>query len=125
MDTDQVATTLDDIATLLALQGENPFRCQAYSSAARNLRQAGQDVNDLVATKRLAEIPGIGETLQQKITTLVTEGRLPFYEDLRAKTPTGLLEMLRLPGMGPKKVKALYDDLGIDDLKKLKSACDA
>src|SRR5262249_3619962 len=69
------------------------------------------------------EIQGIGTTLQEKITTLVTTGALPFYDNLKQKTPAGLLKMLRLPSMGPKKVKALYDQLGIDTLDKLKAAC--
>src|SRR5262249_5253458 len=67
---------------------------------------------------------GIGATLAEKITTLVTTGRLPFYEQLRKKTPPGLVEMLRVQGLGPKKVKAVYEELGIDDLDKLKAACE-
>lgn len=124
MDKDQVAAVLDEIGTLLALQGENPFRCQAYTSAARTISQLSTDLGQLVAEKKLQEVPGIGATLQEKITTLVTTGRLPFYDDLKAKIPPGLLEMLRLPGLGPKKIKALHDQLGIDDLVKLKTACD-
>ncbi len=73
----------------------------------------------------LDQVPGIGETLRDKIVELVATGRLPFHEDLKAKTPPGLLTMLRLPGIGPKKVKVLYDQLGIDDLEKLKANCDA
>ncbi len=77
-----------------------------------------------VKAGELDQIPGIGETLRDKITTLVTTGKLPFYDDLKASTPPGLLQMLRLPGIGPKKVKALYDQLEIDDLAKLKAACE-
>ena len=123
MNKDQVAAVLEEIGTLLALKGENTFRCQAYHNAARTIQQMTDDLATVVATGRLGEVPGIGETLQEKITSLVTVGRLPFYEDLRQNTPPGLLEMLRLPGMGPKKVRALYEQLGIDDLPKLKEAC--
>ncbi len=123
MDKDQIAAILDEIGTLLALQGENPFRCQAYHNAARALQQVEEDLPELIATGRLGEIHGIGETLREKITTLATTGKLPFYDDLRRKTPPGLLDMLRLPGMGPKKVQALYQQLGIDDLDKLREAC--
>jgi DNA polymerase (family 10) len=123
MDKDQVAAILDEIGTILEIQGENPFRCQAYHKAARALEQLEESLPDVIAAGRLADIPGIGATLQEKITTLVHTGGLPFYEDLRKKTPAGLLEMVRLPSMGPKKVKALYEDLGIDDLDKLKAAC--
>jgi DNA polymerase (family 10) len=124
MQKEQVASILDEIGTILALQGENPFRCQAYHNAARAIEQVEENLTDLVAQHRLGEIHGIGQTLQEKITTLVKTGQLPFYEDLKAQTPAGLLEMLRLPSMGPKKVKALYDQLGIDDLAKLKAACE-
>jgi DNA polymerase (family X) len=125
MDKEQVAAVLDEIGIILAVQGENPFRCQAYHSAARAIQQLEENLDNIVAEGRLGDLHGIGKTLQEKITTLVTTGRLPFYDDLRARTPPGLLEMLRLPGMGPKKVQALYDQLGIDDLAKLKAACEA
>src|SRR5262249_55189496 len=123
MDKSEVAAVLEEICTLLELQGENPFRCQAYSKAARAIGQLEGSLADVVAAGNLNDIPGIGETLRDKITLLVTTGKLPFYEDLKAKTPPGLREMLRLPGVGPKKVKALYDLLKIDDLEKLKDAC--
>jgi DNA polymerase (family 10) len=123
MDKDQVANILDEIGILLEIHGENPFRCRAYFNAARAIRQIAEDIATVVVEERLAEIPGVGATLKDKITTLVTTGRLPFYDDLRAKTPVGLQEMIRLPSMGPKKAKALYDQLGIDDLTKLRDAC--
>jgi DNA polymerase (family X) len=124
MDKSQVAAILDEIGTILAVQGENQFRCQAYHNAARALEQLSEDLGQVVSANRLQEIPGIGATLQEKITTLVTTGSLPFYDKLRAETPAGLIEMLRLPGMGPKKVKLLYDELSVDDLIKLKQACE-
>ena len=125
MDKEQVAAILDEIGTLLELQGENPFRANAYHNAARAIEQLEANLADVVAAGKLGEVPGIGDTLREKITTLVTTGQLPFYDDLRAKIPPGLLQMLRVPGLGPKKVKALYDQLGIDDLDKLKAACEA
>jgi DNA polymerase (family 10) len=123
MDKHQVAAILDEIGTLLEVQGENPFRCQAYHNAARALEQLEEQLGEVVASGRLGSIRGIGETLQEKITTLVTTGQLPFYEDLRRRTPPGLLEFLRIAGLGPKKVRALYEQLGIDDLDKLRQAC--
>jgi len=125
MDKDHVAAALDEIGTLLELQGENPFRCNAYHNAARAIEQLETDLADVVAQGKLGEIPGIGDTLRDKITTLVTTGSLPFLDQLRAKTPPGLLQMMRVQGLGPKKVKALYDSLKIDDLDKLKAACEA
>jgi DNA polymerase (family 10) len=124
MDKHQVAAILDEIGTLLEIQGENAFRCNAYHNGARAIANLSVSLQELVDQDRLKEIPGIGETLRAKITTLVQTGQLPFYEDLRQKTPLGLMQMLRLPSMGPKKVKALYDQLGIDDLAKLKAACE-
>src|SRR5437868_12772965 len=124
MDKSQVAAILDEIGTILMVRGENPFRCQAYHNAARAIEQLSEDLPQLIAANRLQEIHGIGSTLQEKITTLVTTGSLPFYDKLRAETPAGLIEMLRLPGMGPKKVKILYDELKVDDLAKLKEACE-
>ncbi len=124
MDQAEVAAVLDEIATLLELQGENPFRCQAYAKAARAIGQLEVNLADVVREGKLDEIAGIGATLKDKITALVTTGHLPFYEELKAKTPAGLLQMLRLPGIGPKKVKALYEELGVDYLDKLKQACE-
>ncbi|MCS6977685.1 MAG: DNA polymerase/3'-5' exonuclease PolX [Gemmatales bacterium] len=123
MDKSRVAAILDEIGTLLELKGENPFRANAYHNAARAIEQLEGNLEELVAQKRLGEIKGIGESMQEKITTLMTTGRLPYYEELRASLPHGLVEMLRIPGLGPKKVKALYDELGIDSLEKLRTAC--
>jgi DNA polymerase (family 10) len=125
MDKDQVAAILEEIGTLLELQGENRFRSQAYHNAARAVQQLEENLDALVQAGRLKDVHGIGETLQQKISVLVTTGQLPFYDELRARTPPGLLQLLRLPGMGPKKVKALYEELGIDDVDKLKAACES
>jgi len=125
MDKAEVAVILEEIGTLLELQGENSFRCNAYHNAARAVQQLETSLADLVAAGKLGEVPGIGATLKEKITTLVTTGKLAFYEELRQKTPAGLFDLLRLPGVGPKKVKALFDQLGIDDLAKLETACEA
>src|SRR6516225_8155985 len=110
MDKQQVATIIDEIGTLLELQGENPFRCNAYHTAARAVEQLEEDLGTVVRENRLTDVAGIGATLRDKISTLVNTGALPFYEDLKSKTPPGLLQMLRIQGVGPKKVKALYDE---------------
>jgi DNA polymerase (family 10) len=123
MGKDEVARVLDEIGTLLELQGENAFRCQAYRNAARAIEQLEEDLDEVVASGRLGSIRGVGATLREKIEALVTSGELPFYTQLRQKTPPGLLQMLRLPGLGPKKVRALYEGLGIQDLDHLRQAC--
>src|SRR5262245_43116013 len=113
MDKHEVAAALDEIGTLLELHGENQFRCQAYHNAARAIDQMEESLADVIARGEVGSIRGIGETLREKITTLATTGQLAFLEDLRARTPGGLIQMLRVPGLGPKKVKALYSELGI------------
>lgn len=125
LDKTEIAAILEEIALMLELQGENPFRAQAYSRAAHTLLQMETSLADVVAQGKLDEIAGIGETLRDKITTLVTTGKLKFYDDLKAKTPPGLFQMVRLPGMGPKKVKALHEQLGIDTIAQLKEAAEA
>jgi DNA polymerase (family 10) len=125
MDKHDVAAILDEIGTLLELQGENAFRCNAYHTAARVIANLTGNLKGMVDADQLRDIPGIGDTLREKITTLVNTEHLPFYDNLRQKTPPGLMQMLRLPGLGPKKIKALYDQLGIEDLDRLKTACEA
>jgi DNA polymerase (family 10) len=123
MDKDQVAAILVEIGTLLELKGENPFKTRAYTNGARTLEGLTEPLEKLVAEKRLGELKGFGDALQEKVTTLVTTGRLPYYENLKASLPPGLLEMLGLQGVGPKKVKRLYDELGVDSIEKLEAAC--
>jgi len=123
MTKDQAAAALREIGTILELQGENPFKCRAYLSAARTLETAPADLGELVRTNRLGELPGIGEALREKITTLVTTGKLSYLEQLRASIPSGLLALLDLPGLGPKKLRALREKLGVEDLAALTSAC--
>jgi DNA polymerase (family 10) len=124
MTKDQAAAALREIGTILELQGENPFKCRAYLSAARTLETAPADLGELVRTSRLGELPGIGEALREKITTLVTTGKLPYLEQLRASIPSGLLALLDLPGLGPKKLRALREKLKIESLEALKKACE-
>lgn len=124
MSPEQIASALSEIGTLLELRGENPFKSNAYHNGARTIEQTTEDIPNLVEEGRLGEIRGIGSTLQTVITALVREGRAPLLDELRAATPPGLLQMLRLPGMGPKKVKALHE-AGISDLVALKTACDS
>ena len=93
-----------------------PVSLQRLPQRRLALEQLEGDLGEPVAAGQLSGVRGIGETLRDKITTLVTTGSMPFYDDLRKKTPPGLLEMLRVGGLGPKKVKAPYDLLGVDDL---------
>ena len=119
----EIAAVLDEIATLLELMGENPFKIRAYSAGARTLESLTDDLGELIATNKLEEIPGMGEALVDKITTLHRDGVLPFHQKLKASIPPGLLEVIQIPGLGPKKVRALWTQLNIDDLAKLEAAC--
>jgi DNA polymerase (family 10) len=125
MDKDQVADILVDIGLLLELKGENPFKTRAYQNGARTIQQLEEPLANIVAEERLGEIKGIGEALQQKITELVTTGTLKYYEELKASIAPGLRDMLEIPGLGPKKIKAMHDKLGIDSIEKLEAACKA
>lgn len=124
MTKDRVIEVLEEIGLLLELKGENPFKSRAYVNAARSLEILTEPLERLVAEGRLGTIKGFGEALQQKITELVTTGRLKYYEDLKSSFPESLLTLLQIPGLGPKKVKALYDHLGIADLDHLQKACE-
>ncbi|MDB6122451.1 MAG: pol4 [Pedosphaera sp.] len=125
MDKEQVADILSEIGVLLELKGENPFKTRAYANAARTLETLNEPLEKIVAEQRLGEIKGFGDALQKKITELVTTGRMTYYDELKAETPPGLLEMLQIPGVGPKKVKALHDQLGIKTVEALEAACKA
>ncbi|KAB2658587.1 MAG: DNA polymerase/3'-5' exonuclease PolX [Verrucomicrobia bacterium] len=124
MNKDQVADILQEIGILLELKGENPFKTRAYQNGARALEGLTESLEKVVAEGRLGDIPGLGDALQQKITLLVTTGRLEYYEELKASLPAGLLTLLEIPGLGPKKVKALYEKLGVSNLELLKAACE-
>jgi DNA polymerase (family 10) len=125
MTKDEVASALEEIGTLLQFKGENDFRVRAYTAGARAVAQLEGDFKARVAEKRFDDVRGIGEALQAKIITLATTGSLPYLEELRAAVPPGLVEMLRLPGIGPKKVKSLHDELKIDSIPQLQAACEA
>jgi DNA polymerase (family X) len=124
MDKREVAHILEEIGTLLELQGESPFKSRAYYTAARVL--SGLDASsfhELVHSDTLQTLKGVGVALAEKIRELATTDRSTYYEVLKQQTPAGLLEMLAIPGMGPKKVKAIYDHLGIATVGELEYAC--
>ncbi len=123
MDKSQVAEILNEIGTLLELKGENPFKTRAYANAARILENLDEPLAIVVAEKRLGKIKGIGEALEQKITALVETGKLAYYDELKASLPPGLIEMLKIPGLGPKKIQVLNQKLGVDSVEKLEAAC--
>jgi len=123
MNNDQVADVLGKIAVLLELKGENPFKTRAYSNAARQIETLNEPLQRIIDEGRLDALRGIGDALQAKIVELISTGRLVYFEELKASIPPGLVEMLDIPGLGPKKVKALSDQLGVLSVEELEKAC--
>ena len=119
----EVIRILEDIAVLLEIKGESPFKVIAYSNAARRLETLEEDLEEMVRRGDLTSIKGIGDALSKKITELVTTGRLEYYNELKASIPPGHLEMLRIPGLGPKKIRALHEKLAVGTLGELEYAC--
>lgn len=122
MNKDQIVQILEEIADLLELKGENPFKVRAYRNAARSLLNMEKDIRDVVEDQTLTEYQGIGESIADKITTFVRKGRLPYYERLKRAIPKGLLELMQVQGMGPKKVQTLYKKLRIKSIPELQKA---
>ncbi len=124
MTKNEIADVLAEIGTLLELKGENPFKVRAYQAGARALEAIEDDeLARLIAEEKLETVKGIGEALAQKITELHATGRLEFFDRLKASIEPGLAEMLQIPGLGPKKIRALHDKLGIADIAALTAAC--
>ena len=118
-----IADVLYQIADLLDLKGEVFFKTRAYRMAAQTIEVMDENIEDVVKKGKLREISGIGEALSKKITELVETGELKYFERLKKEIPTGLLIMLDISGLGPKKVAALYQKLGIKTIKDLQKAC--
>jgi len=125
MDKAEIAEIFEDIALLLEMKDENPFRVRAYRNAARALLNTETPLTELIREKKLTDLEGIGEDLSEKITTLVKTGRLPFYSKLKKSIPKGVLSLREVRGLGAKKIKILYEKLKIDSIVKLKKACEA
>lgn len=121
---DTLVKTLEQIALLLELKGENPFKTRAYRNGAEIIQNFDGDIVALAANDELKGIKGIGDALQQKLHELASTGMLGYYENLRDEFPATLFELFELQGLGPKKIKALYDKLGIDSIASLKQACE-
>ena len=122
METARIAQIIDEMGTLLELRGENPFRVRAYHTAAQALVNLPGDLPEMIAGGSLKEVPGIGDTMYSKIVQLATTGHLPSYDELRRSTPPGLVALLRIPGLGPKKIKALHETLKIESMADLRAA---
>lgn len=124
MNKTEIAAVLTEIGTLMELKGENPFKIRAYQAGARVVESLNEgELTQRIEAATLEEVKGIGEALAQKITELHTTGKLGFYEKLKGSIPAGLIEISSIPGVGPKKIRALNEKLGIDSIAKLQQAC--
>jgi len=121
----EIAAVLEEIGTLLELKGENPFKIRAYANAARSLETFGGNLSDLQDEEALEKIPGIGKAIAAKIKELAATGSLKYLEELRADFPAAILELFSIPGLGAKKIKALYEKLHISSIAQLQKACES
>ena len=123
MDRKDLSRVLEEVALLLDLKGENPFKIRAYQQAARIVLAVEEDLTVLAETGGLGKIKGIGKALEEKISEYISTGRLEYLDELKSSFPDGLLEILNVKGLGPKKVKLLYEELDITSLGELEYAC--
>lgn len=121
----EIAALLDELGDLYELDGAIIHRVTAYRNAAKAVRDATTSIAARVRAGTVTEIPGIGKTLEEKLVALVETGEIPATVKLRAKFPAGLVQMTRLPGLGPKRARKLFDELGIDSLDALRTAAES
>ncbi|HOK05827.1 MAG TPA: DNA polymerase/3'-5' exonuclease PolX [Syntrophales bacterium] len=119
---EDVVRILDDLSLLVEMKGENPFKARAYANAARTLETLGEDLEGVIAQGRLSALRGIGPAIAKKIEELAATGTMRYYEDLKASIPPGHFELLKIPGLGPKKIRLLYEKMGIETVGELEYA---
>ncbi len=122
MENSQIAAFLDEIADLLELKGDSIYRVGAYRNAARSVENTTEDVERLWAAGDLEEIPGIGKSIAAKVGELLQSGRSSYLEDLRREVPTGIRELLAVPGLGASRARIIHDELGIQTVAELETA---
>ena len=122
MEKKSIPELLEEIGMLLEIKGENPFKAGAYYRASKALA-AVDNLSEIIEEKRLKEIKGIGKTLSQKIEEYYTTGQMAYYKELTDDVPMGLIELMQVPNLGPRKIKILHDELGIAGLGELEYAC--
>lgn len=126
MDNEMIASHFDEMAELLEIRGESTFRVRAYRNGAKSIRDLTESVASILAdpNRKLTDLPGIGEAISEKCKTLLATGKIPQLEELRLEVPAGLLQIMRVPGLGAKKAKTLYESLGISSIQELRTACE-
>ena len=122
MNNAQIAEVFENIAGLLEIKGERHFVVASYRRAARTINDMPTEIEQMVRDEDdLTQIPGIGKAIAGKITQLATEGKMDFYERLRGEFPGGILDVMRVPGVGPKSAKRLWDELDVTTVEALES----
>ena len=119
----EIGSVLNQIASLLTLQGENQFKIRAYNNAARRVDMLKEPIESLVNEDRLQNGSGLGKSMVAHITEMVREGQSGYYQELLKEVPQGFQEMLKISGLGAKKVRLIYDKLGVDTVGELEYAC--
>jgi DNA polymerase (family 10) len=125
MTREDATSIFERIATLLEMQGENPFKVRAYRTGAEVVESFSGDIMKLAAENQLAGIKGLGEALRDKLHEMATTGRLEFYEKLKAEFPDTIFELFDVQGLGPKKIAALHAELGVSSIADLRRACES
>jgi DNA polymerase (family X) len=120
----EIAEAFEELASLYELDGAVVYRVVAYRNAAKAIREAGVSVEELAKQGRVEELAGVGKTIAEKIDALLEQGSIPSADKLKAKIPAGLVEVTRIPGLGPKRARLLYDHLGITSLDDLRRAAE-
>lgn len=123
MNKEEVSKILNEIAQMLELKGENPFKVRAYQNASRAVASQPEEIGELIESGKIDSIKGVGESIKEKIIELYKTGRLNYYEELKKTIPEGLIEMLKIPSLGPKRIKVLYEKLNITTPGELEYAC--
>ena len=121
----EIADAFDELASLYELDGAVVYRVVAYRNAAKAIREAGVSVEELARAGRAEELAGVGKTIAEKIDALLEGGSIPSADKLRGRIPAGLVEITRIPGLGPKRVRVLHEELGVTSLEELREATEA
>ena len=121
----EIAAAFEELATLYELDGAVVYRVLAYRNAAKSIRESGVSVAEMAAQGRAVELAGIGKTIAEKIQALVETGAIPAAEKLKARIPAGLVQITRIPGLGPKRARILHQELGIESLDDLREAAES
>src|SRR5256885_9057787 len=120
----EIAAAFEELGDLYELDGAVVYRVLAYRNAAKAIRDSGASVEEMARAGTVTKLPGVGKTIAEKIDALLETGTIPAAEKLKAKFPPGLIEVTRIPGLGPKRARKLFDELGISSLEELKAAAE-